>query len=214
MSEEQIENLFQEFTQADVSTSRKYGGTGLGLAITRHLALLMDGDAGVTSTLGIGSTFWFSARLKKLQEHEEVDLSILSAQEVKQLIFERHKDRRILAVDDDAMNLEVAQLLLAGSGLLVDTAEDGEQAVGKARETAYALILMDMQMPVMNGLQATQTIRKIPGRENTPILAMTANAFDEDRVRCLEAGMNDFMVKPIDPTKLYSTILTWLEKTC
>ena len=211
---ESIPKLFTAFEQADNSLTRKYGGTGLGLAITRHLALLMDGDAGVTSTLGIGSTFWFSARLKKLQEHEEVDLSILSAQDVKQLIFERHKDRRILAVDDDAMNLEVAQLLLAGSGLLVDTAEDGEQAVGKARETAYALILMDMQMPVMNGLQATQTIRKIPGRENTPILAMTANAFDEDRVRCLEAGMNDFMVKPIDPTKLYSTILTWLEKTC
>lgn len=108
------------------------------------------------------------------------------------------------------MNLEVAQLLLADSGLIVDTAENGEQAINKSKASAYALILMDMQMPVLNGLQATRAIREIPECKNTPILAMTANAFDEDKARCFEAGMNDFTVKPIDPKELFSTMLRWL----
>ena len=209
---ESIPKLFTAFEQADNSLTRKYGGTGLGLAITRRLALLMGGEAGVESTLGEGSTFWFTAKLNKAQEQKALDSSALPPEEIKRLIFERHQGRRILTVDDDPMNLEVAELLLAGSGLIVDTAEDGEQAVGKARENSYALILMDMQMPIMNGLQATRAIRELPGGKSTPILAMTANAFDDDKTHCLEAGMNDFMVKPIDPKELFSTVLNWLEK--
>ena len=207
---EAVLKLFTAFEQADNSLTRKYGGTGLGLAINRHLALLMGGDTGVTSTLGAGSTFWFSARLKKSKAQGKVDLSAMSAADLKQLVFERHQGCRILAVDDDPMNLEVAQLLLADSGLIVDTAENGEQAINKSKASAYALILMDMQMPVLNGLQATRAIREIPECKNTPILAMTANAFDEDKARCFEAGMNDFTVKPIDPKELFSTMLRWL----
>ena len=207
---EAVLKLFTAFEQADNSLTRKYGGTGLGLAINRHLALLMGGDTGVTSTLGAGSTFWFSARLKKSKAQGKVDLSAMSAADLKQLVFERHQGCRILAVDDDPMNLEVAQLLLADSGLIVDTAENGEQAINKSKASAYALILMDMQMPVLNGLQATRAIREIPECKNTPILAMTANAFDEDKARCFEAGMNDFTVKPIDPKELFSAMLRWL----
>ena len=209
---EAIPKLFTAFEQADNSLTRKYGGTGLGLAITRRLALLMGGEAGVESKLGEGSTFWFTAKLNKAQEQKALDSYALAPEEIKKLILERHQGRRILTVDDDPMNLEVAELLLAGSGLIVDTAEDGEQAVNKAAKTQYALILMDMQMPVMNGLQATRAIRELPGCKDTPILAMTANAFDEDKAHCLEAGMNDFMVKPIEPKTVFSTVLNWLEK--
>ena len=211
---EAIPKLFSAFEQADNSLNRKYGGTGLGLAITRRLASLMGGAAGVESAPGVGSTFWFSARLDKSAEHKATNnVSSLSADDLKTLILERHQGKRVLVVDDDLMNLEVAQLLLGGSGLVIDTAEDGGQAVGKAREIPYAAILMDMQMPVLNGLQATQAIREIPGCTRTPIIAMTANAFNEDKARCLEAGMNDFMVKPIDPRILFANILKWLEQT-
>ena len=208
---EVLPKLFNAFEQADNSLTRKYGGTGLGLAITRRLALLMGGDAGVESTLGVGSTFWFSAHLKKAQDQQKIDTSALSVADLKKLIFERYQGRRILSVDDDPMNLEVVQLLLAGSGLKVDTAEDGAQAVSKAKKTSYALIFMDMQMPVMNGLQATQAIRDLPDYAKTPILAITANAFNEDKARCFEAGMNDFMVKPIDPQAIFSMVFKWLE---
>lgn len=103
-------------------------------------------------------------------------------------------------------------MLLEGAYLAIDTAEDGAQAVAMARTTPYHAILMDMQMPVLNGLDATRQIRAIAGREHTPILAMTANAFAEDRDNCLQAGMNDFLVKPFDPDVLFATLLRWLEK--
>ena len=110
------------------------------------------------------------------------------------------------------MNLEVAQLLLNESGLDVDSAQDGEQAIGKAAENHYAVILMDMQMPILDGLEATRQIRKMPGHQATPILAMTANVFAEDKLRCLDAGMNDFLFKPLDPELLFSTLLRWLDE--
>ena len=111
------------------------------------------------------------------------------------------------------MNLAVSQYLLEDSGLRVDTAADGVQAIRKAQETSYALILMDMQMPNLNGLEATQQIRELPSYRDIPILAMTANAYIEDKIRCFEAGMNEFIIKPIVPDQIFATLLTWLERS-
>ena len=120
--------------------------------------------------------------------------------------------RRILVVEDEPINQEVVRLLLEGAGLSIDTAEDGDEAVTMARRTPYAAILMDMQMPSVNGLEATQQIRGIPDYRKTPIIAMTANAFAEDKVRCFEAGMDDFLIKPFNPAALFSTLLRSLER--
>jgi CheY-like chemotaxis protein len=170
----------------------------------------MGGEAGVESMLGVGSTFWFTARLARTDSAAVTVPSVLS--EAETIIRQNHQGRRILIVDDEPLNLEVAKYLLEDVGLAVDTAEDGLQSVDKARELSYTLILMDMQMPNLNGVKATQQIRELPAHRETPILAMTANAFVEDRVRCLDAGMNDFIAKPFNPDGLYAVLLKWLEK--
>ncbi|MBV5337617.1 MAG: response regulator, partial [Deltaproteobacteria bacterium] len=189
----------------------KYGGTGLGLAITQRLAELMGGNAGVESTPGVGSRFWFTAKLSKNNDQSALlRQPILS--EAEDALSHRHAGRRILIVDDDPLNLEVAKFMLEDIGLKVDTADDGLLAIKLADETDYAAILMDMQMPVLDGLEATRQIRTLPTRQNTPILAMTANAFVEDRARCMAAGMNDFIAKPFIPEVLYTTLLKSLEQ--
>ena len=205
---ETLPRLFSTFEQADNSTTRKYGGTGLGLAITRRLAELMGGEAGVESMPGAGSTFWFTARLKKggdaIVEQAQADV------DAEMILREHYSGKRILVVDDEPINREVAKMLLEDIGLVVDMAEDGQAAVAAAGALPYAAILMDMQMPNMNGLRATRAIREIPGREQTPIIAMTANAFAEDRAHCAEAGMSDFLAKPFVPEALFTTLLRWL----
>jgi len=201
-------SLFQAFEQADISTTRKYGGTGLGLAITRRLAHLMGGDAGVDSAPGQGSTFWFTARLQHGQSTVQADASLFAHNA--ELELRRHAGARILLADDVDINREIAQQLLEGTGLRIDTAGDGQEAVDLARVTPYALILMDLHMPAMDGLEATRAIHALPGRASTPILAMTANAFDDDRRACLASGMVDFIAKPVDPTLLFTTLLKWL----
>ena len=207
---EAMSRLFNAFEQADNSMTRKYGGTGLGLAITRRLAELMGGEAGAESTPGVGSTFWFTVKLKKgLQGNvaeTETDLNAAA------LIRQRHHGSRILVADDVPVNREVAGLMLESVDLVVDLADDGAQAVALARKTNYRAIFMDMQMPNMNGLEATRCIREIPGYRNTPIIAMTANAFAEDRTKCLEAGMNDFLIKPFDPDTLFAVLLRSLAR--
>jgi PAS domain S-box-containing protein len=207
---EVMPRLFSAFEQADNSMTRKYGGTGLGLAITRRLAELMGGEAGAKSTPGVGSTFWFSARLKKGSE-PALKQAVTEA-DVEALIRQRYAGCRILVADDEPINREVAQIQLEAVGLRVDMAEDGAQAVSMAQETAYAAIFMDMQMPNVNGLEATQEIRRLPGYQRTPIIAMTANAFAEDKALCHEAGMSDFLVKPFDPDTLFSTLLHSLDR--
>ena len=205
---ESCTQLFQAFKQVDASTTREYGGTGLGLAITQRLARLMGGDAGVDCTPGTGSTFWFTARLHAASAPagEPAPISL----EPEETIRRHYHGARVLLVEDDPVNQEVALELIGDTGLRMDLAKNGRQAVDMAADTDYALILMDMQMPVMGGLEATTLIRGLPGRGKTPIIAMTANAFDEDRERCFKAGMSDFITKPVAPELLFDTLLRWL----
>jgi CheY-like chemotaxis protein len=205
-----LPRLFSAFEQADNSTTRKYGGTGLGLAITRRLAELMGGEVGVESAPGVGSTFWFSARLKKGAHHVTAP-SRDSDDAVVQLRL-LHNGKRILVADDEPINREVALLALRDGGLLVDTADDGTEAVAKAHEQRYDAILMDMQMPTLDGLEATRRIRDLPGYRETPIIALTANAFAEDKARCLKAGMSDFVAKPFRAETLFTALLRSLAR--
>lgn len=208
VANDKVDQLFKPFEQANASTARQYGGTGLGLAITARLARLMGGDAGMHSEPGVGSTFWFTADLQVGQEGGLV--AEPSAENAAERLRTQHSGARILLVDDDPFNREVATELLQAVGLCVDTACDGAGAVRQAQKMPYDAVLMDVQMPVMNGLTATQHIQTLPGWRTIPILALTANAFASDRQACLDAGMHDLLVKPIVPQSLYVALLRWL----
>ena len=229
---DKLPRLFQEFEQADTSTTRQFGGTGLGLAITRRLARLMGGEAGADSTPGMGSTFWFTARLWRGQGEapgaapkaatamgraqaasaNAAATAVPAGTDAEAALRQRHRGARVLLAEDNEVNRERALEWLHGAGLVADTAQDGREAVERAQEVRYDLILMDMQMPVMDGLQATRAIRALPGLATVPILAMTANAYDENRAACTAAGMNDFIMKPVVLATRYATWLKWLER--
>jgi PAS domain S-box-containing protein len=211
ISAEDQRRLFTAFEQADNSMTRKYGGTGLGLAISKRLVGMMGGDIGISSKPGEGSTFWFIVQLDRLPGQpllSSLKPDNLPSAEVRL----RHECAgcHILLVEDEPINQEVSYGLLADVGLQVDRAEDGTVALALARQNRYDLILMDVQMPKMNGIDATREIRKLPGYAEVPILAMTANAFSEDRQICLDAGMNDHLSKPVDPDRLFEALVAWL----
>ena len=217
---ERMGQLFNAFEQADTSTTRRFGGTGLGLALTRQLAKLMGGDAGATSEAGVGSLFWFTARMALAPAGSadakaparpfgrDAALDLASEADLRA----RHAGSLVLVAEDNAVNQEVALSLLEAAGLVVDIACDGREAVTMVQANDYALVLMDMQMPVLDGMGACREIRLDPRNRDLPIVAMTANAFAEDRDAALAAGMDDHLAKPVEPRELYRTLAHWLDR--
>jgi two-component system sensor histidine kinase/response regulator len=197
-----IAHLFTPFHQADTSTTRRYGGTGLGLVISKQLAELMGGEVGVDSTLGRGSTFWFTARLGQGSAAPQQ----LPAPEAAGHPAAPMVGAAILLVEDNVFSQQVGRELLEEAGATVVVANNGSEALDLMRQQRFDCVLMDVQMPVMDGFEATRRIRADPELRDTLVLAMTANAGVEDQERCMAAGMDEFITKPIAPAQLAATI--------
>jgi len=206
---EVLARLFRPFQQAEEDTTRLYGGTGLGLTITRHLARLMGGDAGAESVSGKGSTFWFTAGLAPDEAPDSQPPTLDDTP--MHILRQQHMLARVLLAEDHPINQEIVRNLLEAAGLTVTVVADGEAALEELGRENYDLVLMDVQMPRMDGIEATREIRRRPTIQHIPVIAVTANVFSEDRARCLDAGMNDFLAKPVRPDELYSSVLRWLE---
>jgi CheY-like chemotaxis protein len=230
----QQSRLFQSFVQADDSMSRKYGGTGLGLAISRQLVEMLGGSIGVESKLGEGSRFWFTAIFHKLAPGEQIAALAEAVQETQRGALAKgslksgtpenqaarsetaqlptpRDGTRILLVEDNLVNQRITQRLLEKAGFQVGVAANGRLAVEAFQNSHYDLILMDCQMPEMDGYEATQAIRHIEGsQEHIPIIAITAHAMEGDREKCLACGMDDYLSKPTALVDLHRVITTWL----
>jgi CheY-like chemotaxis protein/HPt (histidine-containing phosphotransfer) domain-containing protein len=207
---DKMPELFEKFSQVDASSTRQHGGTGLGLAISKQLVEMMGGSIGATSEEGKGSEFRFTVIMEKQAEgarrddaHRPADLPVR---------FDAEK-ARILLVEDNAVNRSVALGLLKTLGLRADTADDGEEALAALERAPYDLVLMDCQMPKVDGYEATRRIRRMEGAAGaTVVVAMTAHALSGDRLKCLEAGMNDHIAKPVSRSALVGVLRRWLPK--
>jgi signal transduction histidine kinase/DNA-binding response OmpR family regulator len=214
MSTAQQEKLFKSFEQVDSTMTRKYGGTGLGLAICKELAGLMGGEVGVLSTPELGSTFWFTAHLEYPSESRVPDTQLADHQQAAARLTQLNRERvplRILVVEDNEFNLQIAKELLEEVGCCVLCAENGQVAVDLLKQEEVDCVLMDVQMPIMGGFEASRILRSDPRFATLPIIAITANAMHEDRLKCLSSGMSDFIAKPFTPEVLYATIVRWFE---
>jgi two-component system sensor histidine kinase/response regulator len=208
MSREQLSMVFNAFAQVDSSVTRKHGGTGLGLAICKSLVELMGGEIWIESKLGEGTTFFFTVMLELAQSHSMPDATISYGELT---IPDSMKGKRLLIVEDNEINLLIAQELLTQVGFVVDKANNGQEAINIVEENHYDLVLMDIQMPVMDGYTAAITIREKRKFDHIPIIAMTANAMYGDREKSLAAGMNDHITKPFVPKQMYEVICHWLD---
>ncbi|QEP43956.1 response regulator [Ectothiorhodospiraceae bacterium BW-2] len=218
------QRLFQPFEQADSSTTRQYGGTGLGLSICRRLVELMGGEIGVDSTPNRGSCFYFTLWLPYKTRRSPRSVSSITSPfattplpsqitvntDEEYQLSHHYAHCRLLLAEDNPTNQEVLSDLLHEINLKLDIADNGREALTLAKQQQYALILMDMQMPIMDGIEATQALRQLPNYATVPILALTANATAEDRQQCLSAGMNDYIGKPVRPAQLYTLLFKWL----
>ena len=204
LSPELQSRVFEGFVQGDNEQTRLHGGTGLGLSICKSLAQMMNGDVGVQSQEGVGSTFWFTVQLPLAPVGMSMPSDDVPAAAIPRLAQAIH----VLLVEDNVSMRDVLQQLLELAGARVDTAENGEVAVQRVKATRYDLVLMDMQMPVLGGLDATQMIREDPAHQNLPIVALTAGGFNEDRDRFFAAGVNDYLTKPFE----YKDLIAALER--
>ncbi len=204
--ESKIKRLFSPFTQADSSTTRRYGGTGLGLSICQSLCRMMGGDITVRSRAGIGSTFAFSVTLKTLEG--DVATSLARVETLDEVLD--FAGKKVLLVEDNEINQELVVELLKDTNLTLEIANNGLEALEKVKLQAYDLVFMDIQMPFLDGFEVTRRIRGDIGKKELPIIAMTANASNEDRENCIQAGMDDFISKPIAPAPLLKVLNNWL----
>jgi CheY-like chemotaxis protein len=204
IARDQLDKVFDAFTQADASSTRRHGGSGLGLAIVKDLTELMGGQLGVDSRIGEGSTFWFQIALQPAHEAAApvpptpITIGELAA--------------HVLLAEDDSVNQMVVEAMLTRLGCIVDVATDGQAAFEAACAQRYDLILMDCHMPSMDGFEATRCIRDDEferGRGHTPIVALTADALAGDRERCIESGMDDYMTKPVSSAMLAAAVERW-----
>ncbi|MBE7368108.1 response regulator [Ramlibacter pallidus] len=219
ISPEQQRQLFQRFQQADASTTRRFGGSGLGLAISRQLAGLMGGEVGVDSEPGRGSSFWFTANLglPGTTPPEEASPGVGRrsppadhGRRQQEEARARLAGARVLLVEDNEVNQIVATSFLRKVGMHVDVAGDGQSALERLDAAAYDVVLMDMHMPVLDGMEATRIIRRNAAHASLVVIALTASVLPADRQRCLAAGMNDFIPKPFEPAAMWQTLLKWV----
>lgn len=208
IQEEFLKRIFKSFCQVDESITRKYGGTGLGLAISQEIIRLMNGEIGVQSCIGLGTTFWFTARFEKNTDDSKTDLPINKNETIHKIMLD-DKKLKILLAEDNIVNQKLALILLGKYGFDVDAVMNGKDAVKALKKTHYDMVFMDVQMPEMDGYEATQMIRNSESgvlNNEIPIVAMTAYAMKGDREKCIDAGMDDYISKPIIPEMLFEVI--------